>query len=296
MLKNQLIPTNDHFEILLAIKNKLGYIPANINSNLITQWLKNNLLIKEYQSSSYVLTNYGAAQLEQYRVKRGVILAAGLGTRMLPITNTIPKPLVSINNTRIIETSIRALTEAGISDITIVVGHLAHKFDVLLDTWPNLKLVTNAQYKTTNNITSVNLVSDKLNNCYLIEADIFIQNKSIIRSYEYRSNYCGSYVLSCNDWYFKKRGDLIVGLDYQTQKPCHQYIGISYWTEDEGKKLARNIHNACKDSANWKYFNEDIPFNLYKSHHKLYLRQIEKSDAIELDTLEELSEFKRSFN
>lgn len=270
LLENQLIPTNEHFEALLAIKNKQGYIPVNIDSNHITQWLKNKLLVKEYQPDSYVLTDFGTAQLEQYRVKRGVILAAGLGTRMLPLSNTTPKPLISINGIRIIETSIRALIDAGISDITIAIGHLAHKFDVLLDTWPNLKLVTNVQYRTTNNITSVNLVSDKLNNCYLIEADIFIQNKSIIRGYEYRSNYCGSYVSSCNDWYFKSRGDLIVSLDYQTNKPCYQYIGISYWTADEGKKLAKNIHNACKDSANWQLFNEDIPFNLYKSHHKLY--------------------------
>lgn len=61
-------------------------------------------------------------------VKRAIIMAAGKGTRMRPITNTIPKPLVKVNGKRMIDTVIGALHEQGIHEIYVVVGYLKEKF------------------------------------------------------------------------------------------------------------------------------------------------------------------------
>ena len=67
------------------------------------------------------------------KVENAIIMAAGLGTRMRPLTNTIPKPLVKVNGHRMIETIIQGLNKNGISDITIVTGYLADKFNFLKD-------------------------------------------------------------------------------------------------------------------------------------------------------------------
>ena len=51
------------------------------------------------------------------RVERAIIMAAGKGTRMLPITLKTPKPLVKINGIRMIDTVIQALHHNGIFEI-----------------------------------------------------------------------------------------------------------------------------------------------------------------------------------
>ena len=57
-----------------------------------------------------------------YKVERAIILAAGQGTRLQPVTLDTPKPLVKVNNVRMIETIINALQSNGINEIYIVVG------------------------------------------------------------------------------------------------------------------------------------------------------------------------------
>lgn len=57
-----------------------------------------------------------------YKVERAVIMAAGLGSRMRPVTLDTPKPLVRVNGVRMIDTIIQGLRENGIGEIYVVVG------------------------------------------------------------------------------------------------------------------------------------------------------------------------------
>ena len=69
-------------------------------------------------------------------MKRAVFVAAGFGSRMVPITLNTPKPLVRVNGTRIIDTLLDAVVEAGIPEIVIVRGYLGEQFDQLLYKYP----------------------------------------------------------------------------------------------------------------------------------------------------------------
>lgn len=94
-----------------------------------------NKTVKELTEKNYCengrITQDGLDALEPYRVKRAVFVAAGFGSRMVPITLNTPKPLVRVNGTRIIDSLLDAVVEAGIPEIVIVRGYLGEQFDQL---------------------------------------------------------------------------------------------------------------------------------------------------------------------
>ena len=65
------------------------------------------------------------------KVKRGIIMAAGLGRRMKPVSNRTPKPLIKVNGKRMIETIIEGLCDSGITEIHVVAGYKKDAFEVL---------------------------------------------------------------------------------------------------------------------------------------------------------------------
>lgn len=81
-------------------------------------------------------------------------MAAGFGSRLVPVTLNTPKPLILVHGKKIIETLLDAVIEAGIQDITIVRGYLGEQFDVLLKKYPMIKFVSNPIYNESNNISS----------------------------------------------------------------------------------------------------------------------------------------------
>ena len=117
-----------------------------------------NRTIKELSDVGYVsngrITESGLNAMEPYKAKRAVFIAAGFGTRLVPITLNTPKPLVRVHGERIIDSLIDACLEAGIEEIYVVRGYLAEQFDQLLYKYPMIRFLENPLYNEANNISS----------------------------------------------------------------------------------------------------------------------------------------------
>jgi len=110
---------------------------------------------------------------------KAVILAAGIGTRLKPITNNFPKCLVKVLNKPILQYQIESYLYAGIKDIIIVTGYLSDKIEVFVQKKyfgiANIKIVYNKNFKTTNNMYSLYLTQFLLNECFMVSnADVVI--------------------------------------------------------------------------------------------------------------------------
>ena len=241
------------------------------------------------------ISQFGFKLLEPYRVKRAIFLAAGFGSRLVPITLNTPKPLVRVNGRRIIDGLIDACLEAGIEEIYVVRGYLAENFDQLLYKYPMIKFLENNFYNETNNISSAICAKDFLSNAYIIESDLVINNPSLIKTYHYCSNYLGYKVDRSDDWCFLTKNRIIIsqqigGLD------CYQEFGISYWNSEDGQRLSKQLVDAFNSPGGKELFWDQVPFKLHPAEYKVEVRECKSSDLVEIDTFNELKQIDKSYN
>lgn len=257
-----------------------------------------NKILGELNALGYLggegVTEAGLRAIEPYRVRRAVIIAAGFGSRLVPITLSTPKPLVRVNGRRIVETTLDALVEAGIDDIYLVRGYLAEQFDSLLPRYPNLKFIENPLYNEANNISSVFAASDYLEGAYILEADLLLSNRSLIRKYQYQSNYLGIPVDKTDDWCFYVKNGIVqkmaVGGEF-----CHQMVGISYWTEEDGKKLKKDVKEVFYSPGGKERYWDQVPLEYCIDNYKIGVRECTFDDIVEIDTFSELKAIDESY-
>lgn len=255
--------------------------------------LKKDNLVKE-KNYLYTVTEKGYLCLEPYRVKKAIFMAAGFGSRMVPITLKTPKPLIRVNGKRIIETLIEALLDVGIDDIIIVRGYLGEQFDELLKKYPTIKFVENPIYNEANNISSVYLIRDMLENAYLLESDLLLYDKSILRKYEYTSNCLGMAVKYTDDWCFETENGYIKSLHVGGENVFHEF-GISYWTAEDGKKLKEDYEKVFNSPGGKERYYDEVPFKECIENYNVIVRPVRPGSIIEIDTYSELRELDTTY-
>ncbi len=293
--------TKQQFDLLVRLEaEKAPLSPAALAEALAVSADAAGRTLQELTESGLVaagaLTEKGLRALEPYRTRRAVFMAAGFGSRMLPITLTTPKPLVRVKGKRIIETMLDACIAAEIEEIYIVRGYLAEQFDQLLYKYPQIKFIENPEFNTSNNITSVLYACDKLENAYVLEADLYLSNPNLITKYQYSSNYLGIPVEHTDDWYFYTKDGYIAGGGFGGGgENCYQTVGISYWTKEDGKKLFDHVKIACSEPGGKDHFWGYVPRGRFKDEYKISARPCKFEDIVEIDTLDELKAIDPSY-
>lgn len=240
------------------------------------------------------ITEKGIASLEPYRVKRAVFVAAGFGSRLVPITLNTPKPLVRVNGTRMIDTLLDAVTEAGIEEIYVVRGYLGEQFDQLLYKYPNIKFIENPLYNEANNISSAMCAREVLSSAYILEADLVLYNKNLITKYQYCSNFLGVPVESTDDWCFETKNGVITKLKIGGTN-CHHVYGISYWSAEDGAKLANDIKEVYEMPGGKERYWDQVPLEYRKENYRVEVRNCTFEDIIEIDSFSDLKKLDKTY-
>lgn len=171
-------------ELAQALDLSLGTI-----NTLIKECSLRKLIAQEKSiAGTYELTGAGDEFLEQFRVDGALIIAAGFGSRFVPLTFEMPKGLLEVFGERMIERQIRQLHEVGVTDITIAVGYLKEKFEYLIDKY-DVKLLYNPEYSCKNTLTTIYRARKVLEgrNMYLLSSDNWMRS-NMFHTYE-----CGAW-------------------------------------------------------------------------------------------------------
>ena len=260
-----------------------------------------NRVLKELVSLGLVkdsaITNEGTSALEPYRVRRAVFIAAGFGTRLVPITFNTPKPLVRVHGVRIIDRLIDACLEAGINEIYVVRGYLGELFDQLLYKYPMIKFLENPVYNEANNISSALVARYMLSNAYVFEADLLISNPAIVQKYHYTSDFLGIRKQRTDDWALRTNNGIIceetVGAEGDD---VYQMVGISYWNEEDGHKLSQDIQEVYQSPGGKERYWEQVPLVYRKGNYKVEIRECKDEDIVEIDTFRELKQIDKTYD
>lgn len=225
-----------------------------------------------------------------YKVKRAIIMAAGLGTRLHPITLHTPKPLVIVNGVRMIDSIIRSLRENGIFEIYVVVGYLKEQFACLEEEYPDLKIIENPYYDTCNNISSLYVAREHLEDVIILDGDQMIYNPKILSPYFERSGYnCVWTEQPTNEWLLSVKNGIVYSCSRNGGEKGWQLFSVSRWTAEDGRQLKQHLELEFEEKQNRQIFWDDIALFCYPEQYRLGIYEMQLGDILEIDSLEELA-------
>ncbi len=247
----------------------------------------NNLVANGYLCDNFTLTEKADSLLASSKPKNAIILAAGYGMRMVPINTEYPKGLLEVNGEKLIERLIYQLHAVGIDEIHIVIGFMKESYEYLIDEY-GVDLIVNPDYSTKNNLHSLNLAADFINNSYIMPCDIWCRENPFNKNELY-------------SWYMvtdekKKKSNIRVNRKKQfsfAEDICgNRIIGISYITSEDSDEIKNRIKLRASNSINDNDYWESALFS--NPIYPIYSRVVLSDAAFEIDTFEQLRELDKS--
>lgn len=224
-----------------------------------------------------------------------IIMAAGIGERLKPLTIDTPKPLLKVKGVPMIENIISFLKLNGISEIYIVVGYKKEQFEYLTKKY-NVNLIDNPDYNKANNIASLYYAREHIGETLILDGDQIINNLDISVFNSYSGYVC-----------IKKQDDGYLNEWMLTLDNNHKIINckrnggntgfilksFSFWNKNDSFKLRKYLEIEYIINKNTNIYWDDVAMFVHKNEFELYGYIINQNNLIEIDTLEEYLEINK---
>ncbi len=267
------------YESQRVLAEKTGYSVGAVN-NAIKGLTAHGLIDANGQP-----TEKAADEFRRKAPKNAILLAAGYGMRMVPINVECPKAFVEVRGETLIERQIRQLHEVGITEIYVVVGFMKEQFDYLIDQY-GVKLIVNPDYAAKNNLHSLRLAAEHLDNSYIVPCDIWCEHNPFATHELY-------------SWYMlsdKKVRDSTVRVNRKNEpvtisadEEGNAMIGISYLLAEQAEQVKAGLYRMDADAKYDDAFWEETLLSAGKMTVKA--KVVPATEAVEINTYEQLREF-----
>lgn len=221
-----------------------------------------------------------------------ILMAAGLGSRMRPLTNFHPKPLVKVFGKSMIETIIDSINPL-VDNIYIVTGYLGEQFDYLEETNSKIKIIRNTEYQTINNISSIHAVLEylDLDDTFICEADLFVRNKDMFNAQLEYSCYFGKYLEGrSDDWVFDTDKDGFITRVGKYGENQYNMCGVAFFKKEDCKILKEAILEVYNKKYGFEELFWDDVVNMNLDKLRLRVHPVKQDDIVEIDSVKELEE------
>lgn len=237
-----------------------------------------------YLSEKYELTPKAKDLINKSKPRNAIILAAGFGSRMIPINFETPKALLEVHGEPLIERLIKQLNEIGVHDIHIVIGFQKEKFEYLIDRY-GVNLVVNPGYARKNNLSSLALTVGHISNTYILPADLWCQDNPFNINEAYSWYMVSDALCKDSDVLAKKRHELA---RISKKSIGNRMIGISYITATDAPAICSQISKLSAKPENDSMFWEEA---LYTDGKMIPAANVVYDHSVvEINTYEQLRE------
>ena len=283
----------DEFNALCTMLEKPGVTQRQLatllgvslgTANTIHQNLSKTKLIENGK-----VTKRGLTELAPYKVENAIILAAGLSTRFAPVSYEKPKGLLSVRGEILIERQIKQLQEAGINDITVVVGYKKELFFYLEEKF-NVHIVVNPEFASRNNHASLYYVREKLANTFICASDnYFVENP--FTQYMWKACYSALYHEGATkEWCLTfDHKDRITGVTIGGSDAWHM-LGAAYFDHEFSVRFREILDAEYNDPRTTDKLWEDI-FLDHIDELDMEIRRHEPETLFEFDSIDDIKDF-----
>lgn len=226
--------------------------------------------------------------------RNAVILAAGTASRFVPLSLEIPKGLLEVRGEVLVERQIRQLRQAGVKDITLVVGYMADSFAYLREKY-GVDMVYNEDFAKYNNISSLIRVVDRLGDTYICSSDNYFTN-NVFKGNPTTSYYSARYAYGMTDEYC-----LTVGADDEISDvevgghDSWYMVGHVYFSRDFSEKFRDLLVREYADERTRLGYWEDLYIRHIADLPPMRINRYGDGEIEEFDSIDELRLFDPSY-